>query len=291
MSYEKVEIVDIEENLKKAAKAIKEAQYLIFTSGAGLGVDSGLPDFRGPEGFWKAYPPLRELNISFSGMSNPIWFTKDPEFAWGFWSHRYHLYNNTPPHGGFDIMKNWGEKLVNGRYFVFTSNVDGAFGKKDFDKDKLLECHGSVHYMQCNSCETIFPSTDTVVPQHDNKFRSVGFLPHCSCGTLIRPNVLMFSDGEWNGARYMTQNNNYTRFKKSVGAHKVAIIEIGAGTYVPTVRQEGEELVEDFDQGTLIRINPGEYELKKSIKEKMIPLNLGGLDALRRINEYLEKEK
>jgi len=63
-------------------------------------------------------------------MSNPVWFEKDPTFAWGFWSHRYNLYNSTPPHEGFDIMKNWGETMVNGEYFVFTSNVDGAFGKK-----------------------------------------------------------------------------------------------------------------------------------------------------------------
>ena len=42
----------------------------------------GLPDFRGNEGFWKAYPPLKDLNISFQQMANPAWFKKDPTLAW-----------------------------------------------------------------------------------------------------------------------------------------------------------------------------------------------------------------
>ncbi len=40
--------------IERAAKAIWAADAILFTSGAGLGVDGGLPDFRGPEGFWKA---------------------------------------------------------------------------------------------------------------------------------------------------------------------------------------------------------------------------------------------
>lgn len=53
--------------LDRAAKIIKEADAIVFTSGAGLGVDSGLPDFRGPEGFWRAYPPMQHLNLR-------VWF-------------------------------------------------------------------------------------------------------------------------------------------------------------------------------------------------------------------------
>ena len=41
---------------------------LLFCTGAGMGVDSGLPDFRGPEGFWKAYPPMKKLNLELPDM-------------------------------------------------------------------------------------------------------------------------------------------------------------------------------------------------------------------------------
>ena len=97
--------------LKKAAMAIRKAKALYITAGAGMGVDSGLPDFRGPEGFWKAYPPLKSLGVRFPDMSNPKWFDRDPELAWGYYGHRYNLYCKTIPHNGFTILRNWGEKI------------------------------------------------------------------------------------------------------------------------------------------------------------------------------------
>ena len=51
--------------LSFAARAVDEAEALVVTAGAGMGVDSGLPDFRGPEGFWRAYPAFRELGLRF----------------------------------------------------------------------------------------------------------------------------------------------------------------------------------------------------------------------------------
>jgi hypothetical protein len=53
----------IQEKLKLAAKEIKEADALFITAGAGMGVDSGLPDFRGNSGFWK--PTLQLQNWAF----------------------------------------------------------------------------------------------------------------------------------------------------------------------------------------------------------------------------------
>ena len=49
----------------QAAFLIEQADALIVAAGAGMGVDSGLPDFRGKDGFWRAYPALREAQIDF----------------------------------------------------------------------------------------------------------------------------------------------------------------------------------------------------------------------------------
>ena len=64
----------------------------LFTSGAGMRCDSGLPNFRDTNGFWRSYPPMKKLNIKFEEMSNPDFFETDAPFAWGFWSHRIGLY-------------------------------------------------------------------------------------------------------------------------------------------------------------------------------------------------------
>ena len=66
------------DDVERAAAAIARATALLITAGAGMGVDSGLPDFRGDEGFWKAYPPFRERGLSFMDLANPAWFEDDP---------------------------------------------------------------------------------------------------------------------------------------------------------------------------------------------------------------------
>ena len=69
---------------ERAAEALAGAEALVIAAGAGMGVDSGLPDFRGPQGFWRAYPPYQKLGLSFEDLANPRWFSDDPELAWGF---------------------------------------------------------------------------------------------------------------------------------------------------------------------------------------------------------------
>ena len=56
--------------LDAAARAVREAEALLITAGAGMGVDSGLPDFRGTEGFWRAYPPFARLGLRFEQLAN-----------------------------------------------------------------------------------------------------------------------------------------------------------------------------------------------------------------------------
>jgi len=64
-------LMNVQEDFRRAARAIRDADALLITAGAGMGVDSGLPDFRGSEGFWRAYPPMAKLGISFVEMANP----------------------------------------------------------------------------------------------------------------------------------------------------------------------------------------------------------------------------
>lgn len=65
----------LSQQFERAAALIDDADALIVAAGAGMGIDSGLPDFRGNEGFWTAYPALREARLDFRRSPRP------PRFA------------------------------------------------------------------------------------------------------------------------------------------------------------------------------------------------------------------
>src|SRR6516165_2970142 len=98
-----------EDLIRRAAEAIAGADALLIGAGAGMGVDSGLPDFRGAHGFWRAYPPYARLGLDFRALADPRWFRDDPALAWGFYGHRLGLYRRTRPHRGFRILRRWAD--------------------------------------------------------------------------------------------------------------------------------------------------------------------------------------
>ncbi len=73
---------NIEKNIQQAKQVLEEADAVLITAGAGMGVDSGLPDFRGTEGFWRAYPIARKLGLRFEELANPRWFRENKRLAW-----------------------------------------------------------------------------------------------------------------------------------------------------------------------------------------------------------------
>ncbi|ENX17109.1 hypothetical protein F895_01044 [Acinetobacter sp. CIP 64.2] len=150
--------------IEQIKNLFKHADSLIISAGAGMGVDSGLPDFRGNQGMWQAYPELGKQRIDFSEIANPAAFKRHPHLAWGFYGHRLALYRQTTPHQGFALLKQLAEQLEL-PYFVFTSNVDGQFQKAGFAPDQIYECHGSIHYLQClNVCQQHIWSANELSP-------------------------------------------------------------------------------------------------------------------------------
>jgi NAD-dependent SIR2 family protein deacetylase len=214
----------------RAAECIANADGLLITAGAGMGVDSGLPNFRGNEGFWRAYPALGQARIAFEEIANPQYFHTDPALAWGFYGHRLALYRRTEPHAGFALLRAISACLLHGA-FVYTSNVDGQFQKAKFDDTRILECHGSIHWLQCLSpaCNENIWSADGFRPQID---ASVGRLrnspPHCPmCGGIARPNILMFNDWHWIEGLAIIRQDRLRAWLSKV--ERLVTVELGVG--------------------------------------------------------------
>ncbi len=270
--------------LDRAAETIGRAGLFVITAGAGMGVDSGLPDFRGRDGFWKAYPSYARLGLSFSEAANPEYFRYDPCFGWGFYGHRCNLYRSTIPHEGFHIIRRWIDR--NGaEYFVVTSNVDGQFQKAGFDEARLLEVHGSIHHLQClTPCRReIWPNRERFTI--DTGTMRAASIPRCSfCGDVSRPNILMFGDWSWLPDRTQDQEGRFDSFLEMMGEEPAVVIEIGAGTAIPTIRSLSERMGRRYPGVTVIRINPREPD----IDPPHLSLRCGALEGLKGIDLRLK---
>jgi NAD-dependent SIR2 family protein deacetylase len=248
---------DADRAIASAAGAIAEADALLITAGAGMGVDSGLPDFRGAGGFWRAYPRLGQLGVSFEEMAQPRWFREDPAMAWAFYGHRQMLYRDTAPHEGFARLERWGAAMKAG-YGIYTSNVDGQFQRAGFDPERIVECHGSIHRMQCvrpcTQATWLAPSREFQID--DATFRVRGELPRCPhCGNVSRPNVLMFMDRDWISGPTDDAHRRHIAWLATIEGTRLVFVELGAGAHLPAIRSYSERTAE-WMSATLIRINP-----------------------------------
>lgn len=243
------------ERADRAARLIRDADALVIAAGAGMGVDSGLPDFRGGAGFWTAYPALGRAGIGFADIANPRAFAEQADLAWGFYGHRLALYRQTTPHVGFRLLQHWASRMARG-CGVFTSNVDGQFQRAGFDPERIHECHGSIHRLQCSAvCHgAVWPADDFVPEVDDAGCRLRNVAPRCPrCGALARPNILMFYDYDWVERPSSLQAMRLDGWLH--GLVRPVLIEIGAGTAIPSVRDFSQRL-QARRGARLIRINP-----------------------------------
>lgn len=276
--------MELSRRFEQAAELLREAQALMVTAGAGMGVDSGLPDFRGDTGFWKAYPLYQRLGIGFIEAANPDHFERDPAFGWGFYGHRTNLYRDTVPHPGFGLLLDWIERYRLDA-FVATSNVDGQFQKAGFPEDAILEFHGSIHHLQCTTpCSSrIWDNREEFrIDEESMRSDNVPLCPRCGCAA--RPNILMFGDYGWIGDRTARQKERLRQFLARHAGNRIVVVEMGAGTAIPTVRAAGER-IGALSRGRVIRINPREPQ----ISPPHVPLPCGALEALQGIEDVLSR--
>jgi len=149
---------------------------IVFFGGAGVSTESGIPDFRSADGLYNQkyrYPPETILSHSF--------FIAQPEEFFDFYRDKMLFLDakTNPAHEFLARLEEQGKLKA-----VVTQNIDGlhqAAGSKN-----VLELHGSVHRNYCIKCGRSFGV---------EKIVNAKGVPRCSCGGIIKPDVVLYEEG------------------------------------------------------------------------------------------------
>ena len=221
------------------------------------------------------------MKVSFVEMCNPQALADNYKMVMGWYAHRLIEFRDTLPHAGFGLLHEIAEQAPRGGW-VYTSNVDGMHQKAGWPEDKIVECHGSVHYLQCEKpCSGTTWSADPWQPLVDiDECLLTSPDPVCPvCGGRARPNVMMFGDPQFSFNREQEQFWAFHEWARSL--KRPVVIEAGAGVTIATVRMMAAEYSD-----TIIRINPQHHEVSRP---NDVGIPLGALDGISRLYNELNK--
>jgi NAD-dependent deacetylase len=139
----------LDEQVARAAAMVAAAQRIVVLTGAGISTDSGIPDFRGPNGVWTKNPAAEKM----ATLQN---YVADPEVRKAAWQNRLHSPNwSAQPNIGHRALAALGRT---GRlHTLITQNVDGLHQAAGSDPTSLIEIHGTVREVVCLSCDERAP--------------------------------------------------------------------------------------------------------------------------------------
>jgi NAD-dependent deacetylase len=163
--------------IDRLKKIITRSKSLVAFTGAGLSSESGIPTYRGSNGIWAKYDPAKYANYDY--------FITDPSYYWQFFRDvRYpsleHARPNTAHYALVELEKRSALRQV------ITQNIDGLHQMAG--QSNVCELHGNTRQIACMECRKIF-SMDEVFQQLAKELP-----PHCTCGGLLKPNVVFFGE-------------------------------------------------------------------------------------------------
>lgn len=150
---------------------ILDAKKIVFVTGAGVSQDSGIPTYRGSDGLWKNYDPMKLATIDA--------FYENPKLVWEWYADRRKNIFSAKPNPTHTAIADM-EKFSNVK--VLTQNIDGLHQKAG--SSDVYELHGSIIRIKCTVCDY----NEEVFEEFEN------FPPKCKCGNILRPDVVWFGE-------------------------------------------------------------------------------------------------
>lgn len=159
---------------------VGDAKRIVVLTGAGISTESGIPDFRGPQGVWTKDPEAEKL-------SNIHYYVADPEVRRKSWQARlsHPAWTAQPNSGHMAIV----ELERRGKlHALITQNIDGLHQKAGNSPARVIEVHGTVRNVVCLSCGRKGPMQDTLA-----RVRSGESDPACKgCGGILKSDTISF---------------------------------------------------------------------------------------------------
>jgi NAD-dependent deacetylase len=172
---------------------------VLILTGAGVSAESGIPTFRGKDGYWRNLDPTK--------LATPEAFARDPQLVWDWYLERRQRIRNAQPNAAHEAIARLAHHAD--EFLLVTQNVDDLHARAGIPAEKMVQIHGDIFVTRCSRCDFLDagrggspePPTDRAVLQR-GRLRSIAptsdndrGIPRCSeCNELMRPGVVWFGE-------------------------------------------------------------------------------------------------
>ncbi len=153
---------------------------VLVITGAGVSAESGIPTFRGKDGYWRNFDPAK--------LATPEAFARDPQLVWEWYRERRQRICNAQPNAAHAAIAKLAQHA--NEFLLVTQNVDDLHARAGMSPTKMVQIHGNIFVTRCSRC-------DFSVLELDEEWQEI---PRCAnCDALMRPGVVWFGEQlPWN---------------------------------------------------------------------------------------------
>lgn len=217
---------------------------VLVLTGAGVSAESGIPTFRGKDGYWRNLDPAK--------LATPEAFARDPKLVWEWYRERRNRIWNAQPNAAHAAIATLAQHAD--EFLLVTQNVDDLHARAGLSKEKMVQIHGDIFLTRCSRCDFGFTERKH---DHQQEEEEENVVPRCAkCGALMRPGVVWFGEQlPWTELRRVE-----TYLDR--GACDVGIVVGTTATFGYIVDWALRASPECF-RGELIEVNPEETPLSR----------------------------
>ena len=195
---------------------------VVFLTGAGISAESGIPTFRGPDGYWR----VGSKNYHPEELATRSSFDRDPELVWSWYLYRRAVCLGAEPNPAHRAIHDL-ETALGDRFLLVTQNVDGLHQRAGSTRERTYAIHGHLERMRCAAeCTRELLSFPDGVGESWERGRALGPTERVGlrcprCGEWTRPHVLWFDE---------CYDESWYRFESAIRAARAASLLVVVGT-------------------------------------------------------------